>query len=53
MGMLEFLMSAPLPPVPGLRDERNVYHPVQRGDRRMTYMERMKERKAIEDVRFC
>lgn len=45
-------MSAPLAPVPGLRDEGNVYLPIQRDGRRMTYMERMQERKDIEEVRL-
>lgn len=46
----EFQMSAPMAPVPGLRDEGNVYLPIQRDGRRMTYMERMQERKDIEEA---
>ena len=45
-------LSAPMAPVPGLRDEGNVYLPIQRGGRPMTYMERVEERKAVEEVRW-
>ncbi|XP_063849785.1 ATP-dependent RNA helicase A protein-like isoform X1 [Scylla paramamosain] len=43
-------LSAPMAPVPGLRDEGNVYLPIQRGGRPMTYMERVEERKAVEEA---
>ena len=43
-------LTAPMAPVPGLRDEGNVYLPIQRGGRPMTYMERVEERKAVEEV---
>ncbi|KAK8730416.1 hypothetical protein OTU49_007995 [Cherax quadricarinatus] len=46
----EFKLSAPMAPVPGLREEGNVYHPIQREGRQMTYMERIQERKATEDA---
>lgn len=45
-------MAAPMAPVPGLRDEGNVYHPIQHENeaRPKTYMERIEERKAVEEV---
>lgn len=48
----EFKPSAPMAPVPGLREEGNVYRPIQRGGRQMTYMERLQDRRAVEEVIF-
>ncbi|KAG7157775.1 ATP-dependent RNA helicase A protein-like [Homarus americanus] len=48
----EFHPSEPMAPVPGLRDEGNVYRPIQRGGRHMTYMERVQERKATEEANY-
>lgn len=51
VGESGFQPSMPMAPVPGLRDEGNVYRPIQQGGRPMTYMERVEERKKVEDVR--
>lgn len=47
-----FRHSAPMAPVPGLRDEGNVYRPRQDGggERTMTYMDRVQERKRVEEA---
>ncbi|KAK7017965.1 ATP-dependent RNA helicase A, partial [Halocaridina rubra] len=47
--------SAPMQPVPGLGEEGNVYRPVQfeGRERPMTYMDRVEERKNVEDAEEC
>ncbi|XP_068238169.1 ATP-dependent RNA helicase A protein [Palaemon carinicauda] len=54
-GPTEWQPSAPMKPVPGLRDEGNVYRPIQHDGREkpLTYMERVQERAAIEDAEEC
>ena len=44
--------SAPMAPVPGIREEGNVYRPVQDSghERPFTYMDRVNERKQVEEV---
>ena len=37
-------------PVPGLKEEGNVYRPIQREGHPTTYMDRVEERKALEEV---
>ena len=45
--------AAPMEPVPGLRDERNPYFPIQKDEgRHMTYMEMVENRKEVEEVIF-
>ncbi|MCL4133924.1 UNVERIFIED_CONTAM: hypothetical protein GTU68_032879, partial [Idotea baltica] len=40
----------PMLPVPGLKDEGNVYRPIQREGRPMSYMDRVEERRAMEEA---
>ncbi|XP_064116471.1 ATP-dependent RNA helicase A-like, partial [Macrobrachium nipponense] len=54
-GNAEWQPSAPMKPVPGLREEGNVYRPIQHEGREkpLTYMDRVEERRAIEDAEEC
>ncbi|XP_066965316.1 ATP-dependent RNA helicase A protein-like isoform X2 [Macrobrachium rosenbergii] len=51
-GSAEWQPSAPMKPVPGLRDKGNVYRPIQRKGREkpLTYKERVQKRRANEDA---
>ena len=44
--------AQPMAPVPGIGDEGNVYRPLQEGrEKPFTYMDRVQERKQVEEVR--
>ena len=43
--------TAPMQPVPGIREMGNAYFPVQEDGKQFTYMDRVKQREALEEVK--
>lgn len=50
MGLRPVEKIEPMSPLPGLMDEGNVYRPIQKEGRPFSYMDRVQERKALEEV---